>query len=62
MGVVMGDKVQTGINVCILPGVRVGSGSWLGPGAIISKDVPSGQLLLAKQTYLTKTIRKKAGV
>ncbi len=63
MGVIMGDKVQTGINVSILPGVRVGSGSWLGPGAIISKDVPSGQLLLAKQTYLKKRISKKsAGV
>ncbi len=63
MGVIMGDKVQTGINVSILPGVRVGSGSWLGPGAIISKDVPSGQLLLAKQTHLKKRISKKsAGV
>jgi bifunctional UDP-N-acetylglucosamine pyrophosphorylase/glucosamine-1-phosphate N-acetyltransferase len=60
MGVIMGDKVQTGINVSILPGVRVGSGSWLGPGAIISKDVPSGQLLLAKQTYLRKRISKKS--
>jgi bifunctional UDP-N-acetylglucosamine pyrophosphorylase/glucosamine-1-phosphate N-acetyltransferase len=60
MGVIMGDKVQTGINVSILPGVRVGSGSWLGPGAIISKDVPSGQLLLAKQTYLKKRISKKS--
>jgi len=59
MGVIMGDKVQTGINVSILPGVRVGSGSWLGPGVIISKDVPSGQLLLARQTYLRKRMGKK---
>jgi bifunctional UDP-N-acetylglucosamine pyrophosphorylase/glucosamine-1-phosphate N-acetyltransferase len=63
IGVIMGDNVQTGINVSILPGVRVGSGSWLGPGAIISKDVPSKQLLLAKQTHLKKRIiRKRAGV
>lgn len=63
IGVIMGDNVQTGINVSILPGVRVGSGSWLGPGAIISKDVPSKQLLLAKQTYLKKRIiKKRAGV
>ena len=60
MGVVMGDKVQTGINVSILPGVRVGSGSWLGPGTIISKDLPSGQLLLAKQSYLKKRVGKKS--
>jgi bifunctional UDP-N-acetylglucosamine pyrophosphorylase/glucosamine-1-phosphate N-acetyltransferase len=58
MGVVMGDNAQTGINVSILPGVRIGSGSWIGPGAIISKDVPSGKLLVAKQTYVTKRLRK----
>jgi bifunctional UDP-N-acetylglucosamine pyrophosphorylase/glucosamine-1-phosphate N-acetyltransferase len=58
IGVVMGDNAQTGINVSILPGVRIGSGSWIGPGAIISKDVPSGKLLVAKQTYVTKRLRK----
>jgi UDP-N-acetylglucosamine diphosphorylase/glucosamine-1-phosphate N-acetyltransferase len=62
LGVIMGDEVQTGINVSILPGVRVGTGSWIGPGAIVSKDVPAGQLLLAKQTYVKKRISKKSAV
>jgi NDP-sugar pyrophosphorylase family protein len=58
LGVIMGDQVQTGINVSILPGVRVGSGSWLGPGTIVSEDVASGQLLLARQTQVTKRLKK----
>jgi bifunctional N-acetylglucosamine-1-phosphate-uridyltransferase/glucosamine-1-phosphate-acetyltransferase GlmU-like protein len=58
IGAIIGDEVQTGINVSILPGVRVGSGSWIGPGAIISEDVPSGQLLVAKQTYVRKRLKK----
>jgi bifunctional UDP-N-acetylglucosamine pyrophosphorylase/glucosamine-1-phosphate N-acetyltransferase len=59
IGAILGDEVQTGINVSILPGVRVGSGSWIGPGAIISEDVPSGQLLVAKQTYVRKRLKKR---
>lgn len=57
LGAIMGDGVQTGINVSLLPGVRIGSGSWIGPGAIISKDVPSGQLVIAKQTFVKKRSR-----
>jgi UDP-N-acetylglucosamine diphosphorylase/glucosamine-1-phosphate N-acetyltransferase len=59
LGVIMGDRVQTGINVSILPGIRIGSGSWLGPGTIISNDVRSGILLLAKQAYVKKRLKKK---
>jgi UDP-N-acetylglucosamine diphosphorylase/glucosamine-1-phosphate N-acetyltransferase len=60
LGVIMGDMVQTGINVSILPGIRIGSGSWLGPGTTVSEDVPSGVLLVAKQTYVKKRLKKKA--
>ena len=51
LGVIMGDRVQTGINVSLMPGVRVGAESWIGPGAIVSQDVPSGRILLVKQSY-----------
>ena len=51
LGVIMGDRVQTGINVSLMPGVRIGADSWIGPGATVSKDVPSGRILLVKQSY-----------
>jgi bifunctional UDP-N-acetylglucosamine pyrophosphorylase/glucosamine-1-phosphate N-acetyltransferase len=42
LGVIMGDNVQTGINVSIHPGVVIGSNSWIIPGATIQRDVKPG--------------------
>ncbi len=39
LGAVLGDNIRTGINVSLLPGVKVGSGAWLGPGVVVQKDV-----------------------
>jgi len=50
----IGDYSRTGVNTIIMPGVRVGCYSCLGPGAIIYEDVPDRTLLLAKQELITK--------
>ena len=42
LGAVIGDHVRTGINVSILPGVKIGPGAWIGPGAIVAEDVRPG--------------------
>ncbi len=42
LGAIFGDNVRTGINVSILPGVKLGTGAWIGPGAVVRKDVASG--------------------
>jgi len=41
LGVIMGDNVQTGVNVSIHPGVVIGPDTWIGPGLIIQRDVPA---------------------
>jgi UDP-N-acetylglucosamine diphosphorylase/glucosamine-1-phosphate N-acetyltransferase len=41
LGAIIGDGVRTGINVSIYPGVKIGGGSWIGPGAVVREDVPS---------------------
>src|SRR3989442_12042937 len=41
LGVIFGEGVKTGINVSVFPGVRIGRGAWIGPGAIVDHDVPS---------------------
>jgi bifunctional UDP-N-acetylglucosamine pyrophosphorylase/glucosamine-1-phosphate N-acetyltransferase len=56
LGVIMGDEVQTGINANTMPGVRIGSGSYVGPGTIILKDVPSGHMVFAKQLLVRKLV------
>jgi UDP-N-acetylglucosamine diphosphorylase/glucosamine-1-phosphate N-acetyltransferase len=62
LGVIMGDAVQTGINVNLMPGVRIGSGSFIGPGTILLNDVESGQVVFVKQSLVKKTRRKTGGV
>lgn len=42
LGVIMGDDVQTGINVNIHPGVIISSDSWIAPGITVQRDVPPG--------------------
>jgi UDP-N-acetylglucosamine diphosphorylase / glucose-1-phosphate thymidylyltransferase / UDP-N-acetylgalactosamine diphosphorylase / glucosamine-1-phosphate N-acetyltransferase / galactosamine-1-phosphate N-acetyltransferase len=41
LGAILGDEVRTGINVSLFPGVKIGPGSWLGPGAVAKRDVAS---------------------
>lgn len=50
----LGDYCRTGIGNLFYPGVKIGSKSAIGPGAIISKDVPSETLLLVEQTHILK--------
>jgi len=42
LGAIIGDNVRTGINVSLLPGVKIGSGAWIGPGVTVRRDVASG--------------------
>lgn len=38
----VGDNVFIGSDVIILPGVRIGSNTVIGAGAVVTKDLPSG--------------------
>lgn len=38
--VIIEDFVWVGLNVTILPGVRIGEGAILGAGSVVTKDVP----------------------
>jgi UDP-N-acetylglucosamine diphosphorylase/glucosamine-1-phosphate N-acetyltransferase len=61
LGTIVGDGVHIGINVTLFPGVCIGSGSSIWPGAIISKDVPSERVVVVKQTTITKPTPKRKG-
>lgn len=50
----MGDYSRTGVNAILMPGVRVGCYSCVGPGVLVYKDVPSRTLVLAQQELVTK--------
>jgi acetyltransferase-like isoleucine patch superfamily enzyme len=40
------DDVWIGPNATILKGVRIGAGSWIEPGALVTRDVPPGSRVL----------------
>ena len=61
LGTIMGDGVQTGINTSIMPGVRVGSASYIGPGLVLYEDVPADSTVFVRQSLVTKPIKARAG-
>jgi UDP-N-acetylglucosamine diphosphorylase/glucosamine-1-phosphate N-acetyltransferase len=42
LGAFLGDEVKTSIGVCIMPGVKIGTGAWIGPAAVVRRDVSEG--------------------
>ncbi|MFQ6085301.1 MAG: bifunctional sugar-1-phosphate nucleotidylyltransferase/acetyltransferase [Candidatus Bathyarchaeia archaeon] len=47
-GAVIGDGVQTGVNASLMPGVKIGPSSRIGPGVIVYKDVPPNSVVLQR--------------
>ena len=45
-GAIIGDHVQTGINVTINVGTTIGSECFIGPGAVVSEEVATGSTVL----------------
>ena len=39
LGVIMGDFVQTGIGVLLMPGVRIWPRCWVGPNLVVERDI-----------------------
>ncbi|WP_164821370.1 NTP transferase domain-containing protein [Paenibacillus koleovorans] len=50
----LGDFVRTGVNAILMPGVKVGVYSVVGPGVILEEDVPNRTLLFVKQELVRK--------
>jgi bifunctional UDP-N-acetylglucosamine pyrophosphorylase/glucosamine-1-phosphate N-acetyltransferase len=58
VGAFIGDRVRTAINVNLMPGVKIGSGAWIGPNTSIYSDVASGEFMLGKQDLVSKKVPK----
>jgi len=52
--VVIGDDVWIGGRVSILPGVRIGSHSIIGAGAVVAKDVPEWAIVAGNPAVVKK--------
>lgn len=52
----IGDDVWIGANAVILPGVSIGSGSIVGAGAVVSRDVPAETVVVGVPARAIRTI------
>lgn len=56
LGSVFGDNVKTGINALIMPGVKVGQNSWVGPNVILQRDLPPDTKVVLRQSLETGSL------
>jgi bifunctional UDP-N-acetylglucosamine pyrophosphorylase/glucosamine-1-phosphate N-acetyltransferase len=49
LGAILGDNVKTGINALLMPGVKVGTNSWIGANFTVHSDLPANTTTLIKQ-------------
>jgi bifunctional UDP-N-acetylglucosamine pyrophosphorylase/glucosamine-1-phosphate N-acetyltransferase len=50
-GAIIGSNSKTGINVSIMPGVRLGPNSFVGPHVILRKDLEPNKTILCEHEY-----------
>lgn len=50
LGAMIGKDVRIGVNASIMPGVKIGSHSFVGSGVILDNDLPDGSFCTAKAT------------
>jgi bifunctional UDP-N-acetylglucosamine pyrophosphorylase/glucosamine-1-phosphate N-acetyltransferase len=47
-GLVTGDNIRVGINVSFMPGVKIGSGSFIGAGIVVAENIPPNSFVSGK--------------
>jgi NDP-sugar pyrophosphorylase family protein len=49
IGAVIGENVDIGVNVSLMPGVQIGSDAKIGPGTVVHENVKKGEKVYVKQ-------------
>jgi UDP-N-acetylglucosamine diphosphorylase / glucose-1-phosphate thymidylyltransferase / UDP-N-acetylgalactosamine diphosphorylase / glucosamine-1-phosphate N-acetyltransferase / galactosamine-1-phosphate N-acetyltransferase len=57
-GAILGDYVRIGANAVLCPGTVVGAYSWVGPGVVLSGNLPSAQSVFVRQDLVVKPIAR----
>lgn len=59
LGAIIGTGVRIGINASIMPGVKIGEGSFVGAGVVLDRDVPDRSFCFARPGYEIKPNTKR---
>ena len=57
-GPVIGAGAQIGVNVTILPFVRIGAGCLIGAGAVVVRDIPDGSVAFGNPATVRGVVRQ----
>jgi acetyltransferase-like isoleucine patch superfamily enzyme len=58
----IGAGAQIGVNVTILPFVRIGAGCLIGAGAVVTRDVPDGRIAYGNPAVVRGAVRDLAAI
>jgi bifunctional UDP-N-acetylglucosamine pyrophosphorylase/glucosamine-1-phosphate N-acetyltransferase len=61
LGVFTGSNCRIGINTSIMPGIRIGANSMIGPHLNIEQDVDSGKKVIGVTRYVTMDNKQNIG-
>ena len=56
LGATVEDDVSIGANATILPGIRIGAGSLVGAGSVVTKNVEAGVVVAGNPAVLVKAV------
>lgn len=54
LGAIIGADVRVGVNASIMPGVKIGGGSFVGAGVVLDRDLPDRSFCFARPGYEIK--------
>lgn len=54
MGAIVGDDVDIGVNVSIMPGIQIGSDAKVGPGTVVHENINNGETVYVDQNQVRK--------
>lgn len=56
----IGDDVLVGARAIILPGIKIGSRAVIGAGAVVSRDVPDGAVVVGNPARVVRSRTTRA--
>lgn len=57
LGLITGDNIRVGINVSFMPGIKIGSDSFIGAGITVAQDIPDASFVTGTHTLSIKPNR-----
>lgn len=49
LGAILGDEVKTGINAMLMPGVKIGQNTWIGPDYLVQRDLEANTITMVEK-------------